>query len=787
MNITGLIKIVLKHKVVLFGIPVLMAAIAILLTRDPKFDYESQAYVYTGIASGSSLEIDKKYNRDNIFTAFDNLISIITSRETKEEVSIRLLTQHLLLDEPKESYISKEHYNELKELVPKEIYNYLVKTNTTKSSDDHPGYIPPGVSKEDFEQSVENLIKLKNSSIDNFIYELLNYEDPVYSIKAISEVSVSRVQSSDVIQLKYKAGDPGICKQTLMILIDVCSKKYREFKENGSDAVVKYFEAQLAKSENKLKEAEKELLEYKQENKIINYYEQSKAVAVVREDMEVAYKNKTAELAGSKASRKKLRDELEVNGRIEQVNEEIFEDKNRLADLRYQIALQEARSENNEEELKKFQALKNEERILTDSINKKINKLYAISNSIDGIPMTRMMPEFIDNMVATENLEAEVELMNQQSKDFLREVEKYAPFGANIKRMERQIRVIEEEYIEILHGLNLAKIKYQDTQIGGNLSIIDPPYFPLNPIPSKRKIIVIAATFLSFILILGTLLVMEFFDETLKNQEVAAEKLKIKPMGMLPKITRSNSSIDLVHIQNRLMDFVMHNFLHVFRSDSDDKSIKPKLITVLSTEPNEGKSVIAGNISRKLKYNGKNVLYLNHSNTEKQKFLSYSNVWFYKILGYQDPRVDYSHPFLDSIESYLDKDEYINYEINDSFTHAQTYKDLTFESKNIDNKNLDFIIVELPGILQQNYPAELLKNSDLAILVCRSNRIWSKADDNILDNIKELIGDDIQFVLNGVAIEEVETLLGEVPKKRSALRKKLKNVFKFQFSTQKQI
>jgi uncharacterized protein involved in exopolysaccharide biosynthesis len=784
MNIIGIIKLILKHKALLFGLPFLMAVLATVLTINPKFDYESQAHVYTGIASGSSLEIDKRFNRDGIFTAFDNLISIINSRATREEVAVRLLTQHLLLDGPQEEYISPDHYRELKQLVPKDIYAYLVKTGK-KSDKDEDGYLPPGVSKEDFEQSVENLMKLKNSGSDNFIYELLNYEDPIYSIKAISEISVTRIQSSDVIELKYKTGDPGICMQTLKILIDVCSKKYKDFKEDGSDAVVKYFEAQLAKAELKLKKAENELLRYNQENKIINYYEQSKAVAVVGEEMEVAYKKKKAELAGSKASKNRLLKELEVNGKIEQMNQDILDDKNILADLQYQIVMAEARSDGSEESLSNLRTLRNKAKSINDSINIKVNKLYAMSNSIDGIPMTRIIPEWIDNMVTTENLEAEVNLMTQQNKDFLKEVEKYAPFGANVKRMERQIRVIEEEYIEILHGLNLAKVKYQDTQIGGDLTTIDPPYFPLTPIPSKRKIIILAVGFLSFILILGALLVMEFFDETLKNSQVASEKMNLRSLGMLPKINKSGKKIDLVRVQNRLMDFLMHNFIHAF--NNVENSSRPRIVTVFSTEPNEGKSVIAGNISRKLKTHGKNILYLDHSNTEKKKELEYKNIWVYKLLGYQDPRVDYSHPFLADVQTYLSESEYKNYDIDDKFTHAKTYRDLTFDTTKLDFKDLDYVILELPNILQQNYPAELLQSSDLTILVCRSNRVWSKADQNILKNIKGLVGDNIQFIVNGVAIEEVETLLGEVPKKRSSFRKGLKNVFNFQFKTQKQI
>ena len=97
-----------------------------------------------------------------------------------------------------------------------------------------------------------------------------NYEE-VYSLEAISKVKVERISSSDLVKLSYETDDPGICQQTLQLYIDVCIKKYKDLKENGSDAVVKYFEAQLLQSENKLKSLEKKLLKFNQENNIINY------------------------------------------------------------------------------------------------------------------------------------------------------------------------------------------------------------------------------------------------------------------------------------------------------------------------------------------------------------------------------------------------------------------------------------------------------------------------------------------------------------------------------------
>jgi hypothetical protein len=52
--------------------------------------------------------------------------------------------------------------------------------------------------------------------------------------------------------------------------------------------------------------------------------------------------------------------------------------------------------------------------------------------------------------------------MDKQNKDFQYIL---TPAGATIKRLEREISVSEQGYLELLHGLNLAKLKLQDNEM----------------------------------------------------------------------------------------------------------------------------------------------------------------------------------------------------------------------------------------------------------------------------------------------------------------------------------
>jgi uncharacterized protein involved in exopolysaccharide biosynthesis/cellulose biosynthesis protein BcsQ len=779
MKLIDFIKLLLKHKVILIVIPILFGLLTVILTNNPTRKYYSQTVLYTGIASGSSIDMNKKFNYLATNNAFDNLINIIKSRDTQEEVAIRLLTQHIMLNGSYEGYLSKDAYEELLEIIPKEIQQYIVKTSKKAeqilSSDSNK--IP--WNEEDYEATVANLMELMTKDNSNFVYSLLNFDNPYYSLEAIAKVKAERMSTSDLVKLSYETDDPGICQQTLEIYNSVCIKKYKDIKENGSDAVVKYFEIQLKQSEEKLRAIEQKLLKFNQDNYIINYYEQSKAVAIVKEDMSLAYKNGVAQLAGSKASIKRLEGKLKIQEQIQKKNQRIIDAKKRLGQLNYEIGMYETKSYKNGKLLTKIKELKQEVIRLDKQIKTNVNELYTFQNTTDGVPIKKVLPDWIDKVVETEDLQAKLKIMNRQTQEIEKQFATYAPAGANLKRIERQIEVAEQGYLEILHGLNLAKLKYQDTQLSTNLKAVDPPFYPLKPIPSKRKIIIIAIVFISGIFLLAIILFMKFFDNTLKNEEIAKEKLQISSLGMLPKIFKQKNQFDLMNIQNRLMDFVMHNFNQVF-ADFDHQK-RPKIVTVFSTKAYEGKTTIVANIAEKLKRSGKNVLVLNHSDLQFCKDSSGDKAWLYRFFGYQDPRVDHSHLFLANIPQYLQGSIHRIYKKNANYHNTRSFEDLDFDALDLHGQTLDYVFIELPNVLETHYPIELISNSDLALLVCRSNRLWSAADENILNNIKKSVGDKVKFIINGVEIEEVEALLGELPKSRSNSRRKLKNILRFQF------
>ena len=494
MNIIDVIRLIKKHLVLLLFTPVLLAVLVIFLTRNPTFVYSSETTLYTGIASGSSIEMEKSFSFFANNTAFDNLINIIKSRETEQEVAIRLLAQHLMLSDYDPRYVSKSSFNDLKKITPKYIYTLIANskklgydhkqvlaspksngsTNAAQSTQEAAANssafsfskldtvstnvltLPASINREDYEQTVRNLETYMASSDTNFVYSLLYFTDPHYSIAAISNVNALRIGSSDLVKLKFDSDDPGICQQTLALLTEVCIKNYKFTKENRSDAVVKYFEYQLVQSAARLKVGEDKLLKFNEDNNIINYYEQSKAVANVKEDLDNQYNDKRIKLAGTKAAIERIEEKLGNQKQIQLQSAAILEKRNRLSNINAKIATLEILGVSGATSESKMVNLKLEAEQIKDEIRNSVNELYSSNNSTEGLPITNLLVEWINNVIIYEDTRAGIDVLKDRITEFQKQYAIYAPAGANLKRIEREISVSEQEYLEILHGLNLA-------------------------------------------------------------------------------------------------------------------------------------------------------------------------------------------------------------------------------------------------------------------------------------------------------------------------------------------
>ncbi len=714
MDIYAVIRLIIKNIKLLIVFPILMGLIMYFLTRDQKGNYETKATIFTGITSGSSLN-DLGQGKVDYFatkTAYNNLITILNSRNVIEETSLRLLSQHLVLKSANPSYISEESFKELNEVIPEEIRKLVVQDDEKKTY-----------------QNLKNYIKQDKS---NFLYELLNYNNPHYSFKAISSIKTIQLDGSDIIELSYHSDDPGIAYHTLRILVDVFLRTYSDLKINQASAVIKYFEIQLSNASAELNDAEDRLLSFNKKNQIINYYEQTKHISSQQEKIEVKMNDVLMEYEAADAVLKKLEEETQSRFDINLRNKGIMDLRESLIVVNKKLAGLGLMDQNSIDYQKLKDKLIEDKFRLEHQLKGKIDSLYIFEKNSDGIAIETLLNDWLTNVIAFESAKARLLAMKERSKEFNKLYNQYAPLGAYLKRIEREIDVKEKSYLEILHHLGLARLKQQNEEMQANMKMLDPPFLPIEAEPTSGKMMVVVISVFTFLLTFLGIFAFELFDKTIKTPHILSRLGGINVKAGLPNIDKNSKlNWDEVSVKGLKMlnEIIVQNiFIR--------KEKQPVLIQVFSIQKGEGKSFFIDKL---------------------YKILETKNFTIAKVTLQEQSVSVGGH----------------------NYTADEVFNGYTYDNLVKHYKDVDVIFIEVPFLLDENHflNSVLYKNGDLNFLVVNATRTWINTDGTILDHFKKLTGIDLLGVLNRMNPDNMSDMIGEIPKRRSRLRSVIKNKF----------
>ncbi len=736
MTFLQFIKLVIRNLKWLIGVAVMMSSLIYFSTSEGPSEYTTHTLVYTGLASGYTLESQGKTKVDyfSVNNAFDNLIKLIDSRETRTEVGIRLLAHHLRMEKVDTFYISLEHYEELHEFVGDSLKEKVVDKNS-------------------FEQTVLNIYAIKKHHINNAIYELLNDEESFYSVEQVSKPKFSRVLTSDMVEGKYTCEDPGICKQTLDILIEVFSNRHRRLKEGETDNVVAFFEKQSEKVYQKLTKEENELKHFRETNRIINYYEQTKYISSKKEDLDEQVSNEKMILEGAKSSVKRIEKELEHRDIVGIHGQKLIQHRQDLSKYTKSLGIEEMKEDSDKT---KIVALSFKIDSLKRILKRDVESLYTQNHSLEGIPVKTLLNEWLTNIIIVEESTSKAEILENRRKDFEQTYNRFAPLGSSLKRYDRKINVIEQEYLQLLHSLNLSRMRKQNIALSSGLDVIDPPFYPIEPLPSKRKLLVVVGGVVGFVLTLVILLALEFFDSTIKTEQNAKEQIGLDVLGAYPIIpNKIPSRIDYQYVTQRLIELTTQEI----RKEISLEEREPKVVVFFSMKKGEGKSLLITKVANYLREINGELLCLSpkfsqSKDDELSTFLTESN-------------------HIDNIE----------YDVPKKFLETITYRELIADQKDIQSKKYDYVLIEIPSLLDYGCPIHLMQNAEISLLVAKANRVWTKADNRMLQKTLNFFNKKPMIILNGMKLDFLEEIIGEIPKGRSYIRYLLKRIIKLDFKS----
>ncbi len=730
-NAKELISLLWRHAPLIIGLALTTGALVFWLTRNSKQQYTSKALVSTGIISPFSIEnpsASNRIDRDYALSELENLISLASAYETMEELATRLLAEYLQqpvgqrwpINEPPQG----DRLDELDRL------RLLLQE------------VP------DADSAYAILVQYRQQGPEDFIPALIYSDEDYFGIEYLSQhLRVYRRGQSDLLEFIYTTTQPDLCQRTLQALIQIFMRRHGELKRSKTSGVVDYFAESTREAARQLQQAEQTLLEFRTQNNIINYDEQTRFIASHKEELDdLSFKEKMA-LNASEATLERLERQLGNRAGLAALNAELLGKKRELSELTAQLYKLEivAAVEVMPGAMPERQRIASRLADLEQEISTYAQQSFALAHTPEGVAIKEVLANWLEAMITAEQAQARLRVIQTRQQEFAGIYQQYAPWGSQIKRIEREINLAEDAYLASLHSYNQAILHRENALMVSNLKILDAPFYPKEPSDSKRLLLILAGLIGGGLLGISTLIGLEFLDDNLKLPRVAAEQTGLAFGAVLPDFSLTRSSSKKARRLQAATSRSLAVFIQQFKVEAARRQQHPKRLLLASVAPQEGKTFLAIALAEALRNEGSRVLLL----------------------------MPQGVPMSTPAPSPAPPDNHY-YRIDKDLIHEATLNSLDWSGREQQQwSQYDYLIVEIPSLLSGWYPLGLLRQFDLAALVCRSDRSWKTVDRQALEALQEAVACPIRLVLNGVSIDALSAYMGALPSENKIAKQHL--------------
>jgi capsular exopolysaccharide synthesis family protein len=437
-------------------------------------------------------------------------------------------------------------------------------------------------------QDKENSKKFQNYFLENdqnFIQKIFK-KKKIFNINSLkgmisSSLGITNVRNSDILVLSFISTNPRVAKLALEQVIS----SYQRYEIDSKIEITNYANEKISDRLKILVEqmdlAQKKLSEYKKENELVDT---------------------------GNVKQLKINEIQSISKRIIEAKQKYQNQQNDLLSIKV--------AEGDIDALLAIQDLKNRKEIsdIKDLLNSNESNLESLS-----LIYTEKHPKIIQAKNQNESLEKQLKKIldeNIEQKAFeLSNLNSFIKLSdKEMEKLTDELRVIEEkesgmlkytrelESSKKLYESFLQRIKEtneaQNLQVS-KLKILESPNLPgshFYPNPFKNSLI---AFMISFILIYALFFLREINADALKNTE-AINSLNILQLGTLPHVEMDKNDIDILQKFSSDNESIFSESIRSCRAVVESKFNKNKSFLITSSNPSEGKTTFAFNLSLSL-------------------------------------------------------------------------------------------------------------------------------------------------------------------------------------------
>lgn len=484
---------------------------------------------------------------------------------------------------------------------------------------------------------IRRLIHLGGSANTDQTEQQVRRDDEELRIRNATEhlqsmIKVSPIKSTRVIKVTVTGTDPDKIARIANELARVFIEYDLQSMIGEAKGAHTFISEQLKIVEEKLRKTEEELKAFKEKESVVELSQEAKITLERLSAIETSYSNTITRRQEAEARLKNIRKELGRQSETVRSSETIVQNpllqqlKGQLYNLEIELAgLLRIYSESTPEVQQVKTKIKEIKARLADEVERIVTNETSTINPVHQTLVGRLIELEADVIAYGAMAEAQKTFVEK----YRSELEKLPYKELQLARLIRDKNVSDQIYMMLMQRNEEAQLA-QAIQIG-NMSIADPAIKPLYPYSPNRKLYLMMGFMTGLMLGFGLAFLLEYMDNTFKTEEEVKRYLELPFLGGLPfirakRVSRSlpNSSKDLAvgdqkavksnqelrmltHVSPKAPEAETYRILITNIQFSEvDGPIRTLMIT--SSNPGEGKTITATNLSIAMAQGGKRIL-----------------------------------------------------------------------------------------------------------------------------------------------------------------------------------
>jgi capsular exopolysaccharide synthesis family protein len=443
----------------------------------------------------------------------------------------------------------------------------------------------------------------------------------------LEKLGVVNTKDTDIIEISYQSNDKEAAAKVVAKVIEIYRRKNVERNRTQAATARKFIQGELPKAERDVQRVEIAVRDFKERSKVVSLPDEARVAVEGIGELQKTLITTQGLLANSQTRAQALRDQiglppqqaLEVNAlsqspAVQKALSELQDVQRSLATAKTQLQPGHPQLQDLEERQLALQSL------LRTQVGQVVGASVQANPSLQTLQASQTQQTLTNSLVQTEverlGLQNQVNTLQQTQLAYRQRTTILPRLEQKQQELERQLKVAQTTYEGLL--TNLQQFSIAENQNVGNVDLVEAPAVPVEPISPKILLNLAIGTVLGLLLGIGTALLLEALDNSVKSVKEAQDIFDLTVLGAIPVIESSREKVNLKTLERGkpqlpLRDDPRSPISEAYRMlqanlkflSSDNP---PRVMVMTSSVPKEGKSTVVANLALVLAELGNQVL-----------------------------------------------------------------------------------------------------------------------------------------------------------------------------------